>query len=57
MTAVSTRSSTEGVVEPEVIPSIFDVKYTPTILTRYPQNDYSPEEPFPAYAAMVRQKR
>lgn len=44
-------------LEPEVVPSIFDLQYTPTILMRYPKINYSPQEPFPAYAAMVRQKK
>lgn len=43
--------------EPEIIPNIFDIRYTPTILMRYPKINYSSKEPFPAYAAMVRQKK
>ncbi|KAI8990046.1 hypothetical protein BDB01DRAFT_717940 [Pilobolus umbonatus] len=34
-------------------PNILDIKYTPTILMRYPNTNYSAEEPFPAYAAMA----
>lgn len=48
----------ESITEPEVaVPNIFDLKYTPTVLSRYPKTNYSSEEPFPAYAAMVRQKK
>jgi hypothetical protein len=33
------------------------LEYTPTVLMRYPKINYSPDEPFPAYAAMVRQTK
>lgn len=53
-------TSTETVpaipLEPEVVPNIFDLKYTPTVLMRYPKINYSLDIPFPAYAAMVRQE-
>lgn len=53
-------TSTESVpaipLEPEVVPNIFDLKYTPTVLMRYPKINYSIDIPFPAYAAMVRQE-
>jgi hypothetical protein len=50
--------SAEAISESTIaVPSIFDLKYTPTVLSRYPKTNYSPEEPFPAYAAMVRQKQ
>jgi hypothetical protein len=44
---------TEAITEPKQVPNLFDLKYTPTVLQRYPKTNYSPEEPFPAYAAMV----
>ncbi|KAG2215168.1 hypothetical protein INT46_001444, partial [Mucor plumbeus] len=40
-------------LEPEVVPNIFDLKYTPTVLMRYPKINYSIDIPFPAYAAMT----
>lgn len=36
------------------IPNILELKFTPTVLMRYPSTSYSEHEPFPAYAAMVR---
>lgn len=50
----STESAPSVPLEPELIPNIFDLQYTPTILMRYPKVNYSTDEPFPAYAAMVR---
>jgi hypothetical protein len=35
------------------VPNLMEVKYTPTILMRYPQKNYSAEASFPPYAAMV----
>ncbi|KAI8047466.1 hypothetical protein BDF21DRAFT_441699 [Thamnidium elegans] len=52
-TKVSTTSVPTIPLEPEVVPNILDLQYTPTILMRYPKINYSPEEPFPAYAAMA----
>lgn len=40
--------------ETETVPNILEIKYTPTVLMRYPKTNYSMDEPFPAYAAMVR---
>ncbi|KAI8891244.1 hypothetical protein K501DRAFT_745 [Backusella circina FSU 941] len=34
------------------VPNLMEVKYTPTILMRYPQRNYSADESFPPYAAM-----
>lgn len=57
--SVQKSTSTESVpaipLEPQVVPNIFDLKYTPTVLMRYPKANYSIDTPFPAYAAMVRQ--
>lgn len=53
----STESVPSIPLQPEIVPNIFDIRYTPTILMRYPKMNYSPQEPFPAYAAMVRQER
>ncbi|KAG0183459.1 hypothetical protein DFQ29_004403 [Apophysomyces sp. BC1021] len=39
-------------IKQEPILNILDVKYTPTVLTRYPKQDYSSAEPFPSYVAM-----
>ncbi|KAF7726210.1 hypothetical protein EC973_009008 [Apophysomyces ossiformis] len=39
--------------EPIPLLNILDVKYTPTVLMRYPKQDYSPNEPFPSYVAMA----
>lgn len=36
----------------ETVPNILEIKYTPTVLMRYPKTNYSMDEPFPAYAAM-----
>lgn len=44
-------------IEPEAVPNILKLQYTPTILMRYPKSNYSSDEPFPAYAAMVRQNQ
>ncbi|CAO3682152.1 unnamed protein product [Rhizopus stolonifer] len=33
-------------------PNPLELKYTPTVLMRYPNKDYCEQEPFPAYAAM-----
>ncbi|KAI7893814.1 AEX-3 domain-containing protein [Mucor mucedo] len=48
----STESVPSIPLQPEIVPNIFDIRYTPTILMRYPKINYSPQEPFPAYAAM-----
>ncbi|CAO0799383.1 unnamed protein product [Mucor circinelloides] len=54
--SVQKSTSTESVpaipLEPQVVPNIFDLKYTPTVLMRYPKANYSIDTPFPAYAAM-----
>ncbi|CEP14755.1 hypothetical protein [Parasitella parasitica] len=54
--SVQKSPSTENVpaksLEPEIVPNIFDLKYTPTVLMRYPKTNYSLDTPFPAYAAM-----
>lgn len=50
----STESAPSVPLEPELIPNIFGLQYTPTVLMRYPKVNYSTDEPFPAYAAMVR---
>ena len=52
----STASVPTMPLEPEQIPNILDIQYTPTVLMRHPKTNYSPDEPFPAYAAMVIQK-
>lgn len=50
----STESAAAIPLETEMIPNILDIKYTPTVLMRYPKINYSMDEPFPAYAAMVK---
>lgn len=39
------------------VPNIFDIKYTPTVLMKYPKIHDATNEPFPSYAAMVRQNQ
>ncbi|KAL9544183.1 hypothetical protein MBANPS3_007761 [Mucor bainieri] len=55
--SVQKSASTESVpaipLEPQVVPNLFDLKYTPTVLMRYPKANYSIDTPFPAYAAMT----
>ncbi|KAI8370884.1 AEX-3 domain-containing protein [Choanephora cucurbitarum] len=34
------------------VPNILELKYTPTVLMRYPKKDYTASESFPAYTAM-----
>ncbi|KAI8645606.1 AEX-3 domain-containing protein [Parasitella parasitica] len=48
----STESVPASSPEPKEVPNILDLKYTPTVLMRYPKTNYSFDTPFPAYAAM-----
>ncbi len=51
-----TESAPTVPLESKLVPNILDLQYTPTVLMRYPKTNYSPDEPFPAYAAMVKKK-
>lgn len=44
-------------IEKESVPNIFDIKYTPTVLMKYPKIHDATNAPFPAYAAMVKKKK
>ncbi|KAI9476079.1 MAG: AEX-3 domain-containing protein [Benjaminiella poitrasii] len=46
------QSISYSLEQEQIVPNIFDLKYTPTVLLRYPKTNYSSNEPFPAYAAM-----
>ncbi|KAG0978111.1 hypothetical protein G6F29_009558 [Rhizopus arrhizus] len=39
-------------LEEKKAPNPLELKYTPTVLMRYPNTNYCEQEPFPAYAAM-----
>ncbi|KAI9272513.1 AEX-3 domain-containing protein [Sporodiniella umbellata] len=45
-------SKTDEIKKTIKVPNPLDLKYTPTVLMRYPETDYCKQEPFPAYAAM-----